>query len=67
MKSMLEVNGVRRFRVNMVPGILKNDKILTLKGPRKTASENVICLCCLLNILADFSNLFLHIGKQCGP
>ena len=40
---------------------------LALKAPRKTASENVVCLCCLLNILADFSNLFLHIGKQCGP
>ena len=40
---------------------------LTLKTPRKTASENVVCLCRLLNILADFSNLFLHTGKQCGP
>ena len=39
---------------------------LTLKAPRKTASENVVCLCRLLNILADFSNLFLHKGKQCG-
>ena len=35
--------------------------------PRKTASENVVCLCRLLNILTDFSNLFLHTGKQCGP
>ena len=41
--------------------------VLTLKAPRKTASENVVCLCHLLNILADFSNLFLHTGKQCGP
>ena len=41
--------------------------ILTLKAPRKTASENVVCLCRLLNILADFSNLFLHTGKQCEP
>ena len=40
---------------------------LTLKAPRKTASENVVCLCRLLNILADFSNLFLHTGKQYGP
>ena len=40
---------------------------LTLKAPRKTASENVVCLCRLLNILADLSNLFLHTGKQCGP
>ena len=29
-------------------------RTLTLKAPRKTASENVVCLCCLLNILADF-------------
>ena len=41
--------------------------LLTLKAPRKTASENVVCLCRLLNTLADFSNLFLHTGKQCGP
>ena len=33
--------------------------MLILKAPRKTASENVVCLCRLLNILADFSNLFL--------
>ena len=31
---------------------------LTLKAPRKTASENVDCLCRLLNILANFSKLF---------
>ena len=41
--------------------------LLTLKAPRKTASQNAVCLCRLLNILADFSNLFLHTGKQCGP
>ena len=41
--------------------------LLTLKAPRKPASENVLCLCHLLNILANFSNLFLHTGKQCGP
>ena len=41
--------------------------LLTLKTPRKTASENVVCLCRLLNILANFSNLFLHTGKQCEP
>ena len=28
--------------------------LLTLKAPRKTASENVVCLCRLLNILANF-------------
>ena len=41
--------------------------LLTLKAPRKPASKNVVCLCHLLNILANFSNLFLHTGKQCGP
>ena len=39
---------------------------LNLKTPRKPASENVVCLCRLLNILANFSSLFLHTGKQCG-
>ena len=40
---------------------------LTLKMSRKPASENVVCLCRLLNILENFSNPFLHTGKQCGP
>ena len=41
-------------------------RVLTLKMPRKPVSENVVCLC-LLNILANFSNLFFHKDKQCGP
>ena len=40
---------------------------LTLKMPRKPASENGVCLCHLLNILANFSNLFLRIGKHVDP
>ena len=40
---------------------------LTLKALRKPASENVVCLYPLLDILANFSNLFLLTGKQCGP
>ena len=40
---------------------------LTLKAPRKPAPENTVCLCRLMNTLANFSNLFLHTGKQCGP
>ena len=47
--------------------ILVQFRVMTLKMPRKPASENVVCLCRLLNILANFSNLFLHTGKQCGP
>ena len=48
----------------MLNGPLRN--VLTLKTQRKPASENVVCLCHLLNSLADFSNLFLHTGEQCG-
>ena len=59
---MIKSQGVRVFRVKKV-----YKGILTLKAPRKTASENVVCLCRLLNFLADFSNLFLQTGKQCGP
>ena len=36
---------------------------LTLKAPRKPASENVVC--CIF--LQTFQTYFLHIGKQCGP
>ena len=35
-----------------------NKSFLTLKTPRKPASENVVCLGRLLNILANFSNPF---------
>ena len=31
--------------------------------PRKPASENVVGLCCLPIILANFSNLSLHTGS----
>ena len=51
-------------------------KFSSLKMPRKTASENVNCLCHLLHFLANFSNIlfaykqnvwnFLHIGKKYG-
>ena len=36
---------------------------LMLKTPRKPASETTVCLCRLLNIFANFSNLFLHEGS----
>ena len=51
----------------MKPDAQKTGTALTLKMPRKPTSKNVVCLCRLLNILANFSNLFLHTGKQCGP
>ena len=44
-----------------------SDIFLALEMPGRPTSENVICLCCLLNILANISNLFLHTGNQCGP
>ena len=40
---------------------------VSLKTPRKTASENVVCLCRLLNILADFSNLFCIQANSVDP
>ena len=42
---------------------LFQQNLLTLKTPRKPASENIVCLCCLLNVLANFSDLFLHAGR----
>ena len=39
------------------PGFWLKFNYLTLKAPRKTASENVVCLCRLLHLLANFSNL----------
>ena len=40
---------------------------LTLKAPRKPASENVVCLCRLLNIFANFSNLFCIQANSVDP
>ena len=54
-----------KFWVNIVD--MDQIALLTLKMLRKPASENVVCICHLQNILANFSNLFLHSGKQCGP
>ena len=49
----------------IIPRIIKYMyTCLTLKMPRKPASENVVCLCRLLNILANFSNLFLLLEEQ---
>ena len=51
-------NWTKQFMQNLTD---KNRKPLTLKAPRKTASENVVCLCRLLNILADFlNNIFAY-------
>ena len=36
---------------------------LTLKAPKKTASENVVCWI----FLQTSQSYFLHTGKQCGP
>ena len=44
----------KKFSAACAISTLRVDDILTLKAPRKTASENVVYLCRLLNILADF-------------
>ena len=66
----IDISGCSRILLYMYTKVYFSydvSQFLTLKVPRKSASENVVCLCRLLNILADFSNLFLHTGKQCGP
>ena len=40
---------------------------LTLKAPRKPTSENVVCLCRLLNILANFSTYFCIQANSVDP
>ena len=65
---MPEITVIQRHLFNSTLSILSSIvNTGKLKAPRKTASENVVCLCRLMNILADFSNLVLHTGKQCGP
>ena len=59
-----EQTHVNRWLIPVFPKYLDT---FTLKTPRKPASENVVWLCRLLNSPANFSNLFLHSGKQCGP
>ena len=55
---MLKLEGYQ-YHYPGTRGLVKES--LTLKAPRKTASENVVCLCHLLNILANFPNLFFCI------
>ena len=52
-----------KFADEHVPGMLP----LTLKAPRKFASENVVCLCRLLHLLANFSNLHFPYRQTDGP
>ena len=47
-----------QFYVDILYAVSK-DSVLTLKMPRKTTSENVICLCRLLHLLANFSDILL--------
>ena len=66
----LSVNWCKWERGSVFPSIwipFQMGVHLTLKMPRKPASENINSLCHLLNILANLSNLFLHTGKKCGP
>ena len=56
-----------KFRCIVSLFLQKNQDFINPKMPGKLASENVVCLCHLLNILSNFSNLFLHTGKQCEP
>ena len=41
--------------------------VLTLKAPKKSASENVTCLCCLLHLLANFSNKLFAYTQTVDP
>ena len=43
------------------------DLSLTLKTSRKSASENVVCLCRLLNILANFQTYFCTQANSVDP
>ena len=42
-------------------------RLLTLKTPRKSASENVVCLCRLLNIPANFQTYFCTQANKVDP
>ena len=42
-------------------------RYLTLKTPRKPASENVVCLCCLLNVLANLQTYFCIQANSVDP
>ena len=46
--------------------VLSKDSLI-LKMPRKPASENVVCLCRLLNILENLPNLFCIQANSVDP
>ena len=58
---------VTRFQDGRVCFINSGVKGLTLKMPRKPASENVVCLCCLLNILQSFQTYFCIQANSVDP
>ena len=64
MKCQILFSGKNKKNISL-PSAENAQRVVMVKMPRKPVSENVVCLCPLLNILANFSNLFLHTGKQC--
>ena len=67
MKCQILFSGKNKKNIINLSSAENAQRVVKVKVPRKPASENVVCLCRLLNILANFSTLFLHSGKQCGP
>ena len=60
--------GIRRKHDTAILGFNgASNGFLTLKMPRKPVSENVVCVCDLLNILANFSILFCIQANSVDP
>ena len=53
-----EFSCVFSFSLKLLLCHLYQIECLTLKAPRKTASKNIVCLCHLLNILANLKAIF---------
>ena len=67
MKCQILFSGKNKKNIINLSSAENAQRVVKVKAPRKPASENVVCLYRLLNMLANFSNLFLHTGKQYGP
>ena len=56
-KHFPEFNRINSWKLKKIRDVTQNKCIIALKMPRKLASEYVVCLCCPLHLLANFSNI----------
>ena len=67
MKCQILFSGKNKKNNIILSSAENAQRVVKVKMPRKPASENVVCLCRLLNILANFSTFFCIQANSVDP